>query len=67
MASTGYSFRMKRTANEVPWEPSHQYECSEGHSLRADHECCVCPACVHGVSCEGTLTRVGPGSKGPRS
>lgn len=63
---TAYSFRTKRTANEVPWEPPYQYECSEGHSLRAEHECSVCPACVLGEPCTGTLLRVGPGSR-PRA
>lgn len=62
-ATTGYHFRTKRSHNDVPWIPPFMYECSNGHSLRADAECCVCPACIHGVPCEGTLTRVGPGSK----
>lgn len=56
-----------RSRAEQPWEPSHQYECSNGHRIGADRECCTCPACIHGVPCDGTLTRFGTGSRGARS
>lgn len=61
------SFTTKRTASEVPWVPPYQYECSNGHFLQADAPCCGCPACNHGELCDGELTRVGRGSKGPRT
>jgi hypothetical protein len=56
----------RRTANEMPWEPPFQYECSNGHQLGGSHACCYCPVCEHGQPCDGTLTRVGPGSR-PRT
>lgn len=43
--------------------PDFEYVCSEGHSLAANHRITLCPACVHGEPCQGTLTRVGKGSK----
>lgn len=61
------SFHVKRTANEVPWDPAFQYECSNGHFLQADAACCACPACVLGEPCGGDLRRVGKGSQGPRT
>lgn len=62
------AFRAPRpTRNEVPWVPPFQYRCSRGHTIHADVECCHYPACSHGQSCDGELTRVGPGSKGPRT
>lgn len=61
--ATRLSFRVKRTANEVPWEPPFQYECDRGHRIHADVPCCACPACNNGELCVGELTRVGPGSR----
>lgn len=57
----------KRTHAEVPWDPPYHYDCTRGHRLAADRECCACPVCDNGVPCDGTLRRVGPHGGAVRS
>lgn len=48
----------KRTPNEQPWAAPHQYQCSSGHWVEADHELPRCPAAPLGEPCLGELRPV---------
>lgn len=43
--------------------PKFQYKCSKGHGIYSEKEYTKCPVTPHGKTCNGTLTRFGPGSK----
>lgn len=44
-----------------------EYLCSNRHAIQAPTEQVTCPACIDGRPCDGTLTRVGLGSRGKRT
>lgn len=54
---------VRPTRGEVPWTPSHNYDCTNGHYIQADFPVSQCPTFSEGASCEGDLIRVGRGSR----
>lgn len=51
---------LRRGPNEIPWHPSHIYDCSSGHYVQADAPVSQCPAFHLGEPCRGELVQVGP-------